>query len=89
MKMPRFACLHCGEECFDSFWLRDEVWRPIAPSKGVLHFECVEARLGRPLALADFDMTKPAWNREIAQGVLLVLTELGISTDLVLPPKHR
>ena len=50
-------CLHCHRAvaAFDYFMLRDDVWRRVHDTnRGMMHLECVEARLGRTLRRSDF-----------------------------------
>ena len=55
---PKFGdCLHRRRAVptSDYFMLHDEVWRVVHESnRGMMHLECVEARLGRALRRPDF-----------------------------------
>ena len=59
----KFAdCLHCHRAVpsNDYFMLRDEIWRMVHPTnRGMMHLECVEARLGRTLERGDFATGAP------------------------------
>ncbi|MHA2068118.1 MAG: hypothetical protein ACXABY_27470 [Candidatus Thorarchaeota archaeon] len=51
-----FACLRCGDHCFDQFMVKDSVWRTEAdlePRDGVIHLKCLEAIIGRRIGVSD------------------------------------
>ena len=55
--IDRFRCSDCGSgmTAARGFMVCDEVWKAAGMDyKGFLHLPCLEKRLGRPLALADF-----------------------------------
>ena len=67
---PKFGdCLHCGRAvpAADYFMLRDEVWRMVhETNRGMMHLECVEARLRRELQRPDF-AARARINRTMSQ----------------------
>ena len=65
-----YSCAECGRDALDSYMVYDFVWLLVMPSKhGLLHLECLERRLGRPLTLADF--TAAPVNNVLRFGVAL------------------
>ena len=54
VKKYDWTCAGCGRQTYDYYVVHDSVWLSVMPSKkGLLHFSCLENRLGRRLTLDD------------------------------------
>jgi hypothetical protein len=63
-------CFECGRPCYDWYMVRNHVWAQVAPGakrRGVLHFSCLEKRLGRLLTEDDF--TRMPINQSVFIGI--------------------
>lgn len=50
-------CFECGAPCYDWYMVRNVIWAQVAPGpkrRFLLHFGCLEKRLGRLLTEDDF-----------------------------------
>lgn len=70
----RWLCLDCGVHTghiAEHYVLADEVWFQVAPKEGMLCIGCLESRLGRQLAPADFAICYVNSNRFAARSARL------------------
>jgi hypothetical protein len=82
----RIYCLDCGRNVTASGQrcsLKDEVWARtgLGPWDGVLCLECIEARIGRDLDLADFRACRTRLQREVWGGRLMLPMIWGIHIE--------
>lgn len=82
--MNAFLCLDCRVhtgEINEYFMVHDDLWFSVNPDgEGMLCLGCLEARLGRPLAAADFT-DAPVNRQSFARQSERLRTALGLDSD--------
>lgn len=85
MNVPGFECLDCGRctlEMGEYFMVLDEVWEEAAgkrDGRGMLCLGCLELRIGRTLAPADFSEARCNWEPPIDARSGRMMDRLGLA----------